>query len=175
MVVSGPLFFSRDENWNRTVSENAIVTISKIAKFLTGSSKIPATGLNKNVTLKFKHRCLPCKNGNIFKCLQTVSTCEIIVNIPVSHKRNKWRMHLKMHYYVKLDLVLFKSFKSAGHTYEEFALLFFSTLSITVYVQNIIWLDLSEKMTKDFKVLKFLEKNSYNKSHLALSISKSLL
>ena len=84
-------------------------------------------------------------------------------------------MHLKMHYYVKLDLVLFKSFKSAGHTYEEFALLFFSTLSITVYVQNIIWLDLSEKMTKDFKVLKFLEKSSYNKSHLALSISKSLL
>ena len=36
-------------------------------------------------------------------------------------------MHLKMHYYVKLDLILFKSFTSAGHTYEELVL-FFSTL-----------------------------------------------
>ena len=53
------------------------------------SSKIPATGLNKNVTVKFKHG-----------------------------------------YYVKLDLVLFKSFTSAGHMYEELVLLFFSTLSI---------------------------------------------
>ena len=50
-------------------------------------------------------------------------------------------MHLKMHYCV--DLVLFKSFTSAGHTYEEFVLLFLSTLSITVYVQVIIRLDLS--------------------------------
>ena len=50
-------------------------------------------------------------------------------------------MHLKMHYCV--DLVLFKSFASAGHTYEKFVLSFFSTLSITVYVQDIIRLDLS--------------------------------
>ena len=64
-------------------SENAIVTISKIAKFLTESSKIPATGLNKNVTVMFKHGCFPSKRGNMCKCLPTVSTCEIIVNIPV--------------------------------------------------------------------------------------------
>ena len=38
-------------------------------------------------------------------------------------------MHLKMHYYVKLDLVLFKSFTTAGHTYEELVL-FFSTFPI---------------------------------------------
>ena len=38
-------------------------------------------------------------------------------------------MHLKMHYNVKLDLVLFKSFTSAGHTYEELVL-FFSSLSM---------------------------------------------
>ena len=48
-----------------------MVTINKIAKFLTGSSKIPATGLNKNVTVKFKHDCFPSKSGNICKCLPT--------------------------------------------------------------------------------------------------------
>ena len=64
-------------------SKNAIVTMSKIAKFLTGSSKIPATKLSKNVTVKFKHGCFPSKSGNMCKCLPTVSTCEIIVNIPV--------------------------------------------------------------------------------------------
>ena len=62
---------------------NAIVTISKIAKFLTGSTKKPATGLNKNVTVKFKHGCFPSKGGNMCKCLLTVSTCEIVVTIPV--------------------------------------------------------------------------------------------
>ena len=89
-MVSGPLFFSRDENSNGVVycignffSENLIVTISKIAKFLTGSSKIPVTVLNKNVTVKFKHGCFPSKIGNLCKCLPTVSTCEIIVNISV--------------------------------------------------------------------------------------------
>ena len=64
-------------------SENAIVTINKIAKFLTGNSKIPATGLNKNETVKFKHGCFPSKSGNMCKWLPTVSTSEIIVNIPV--------------------------------------------------------------------------------------------
>ena len=62
-------------------SENAIVTINKIAEFLTESSKIPATGLNKNVSVKFKHGCLPSKSGKMCKCLPTVSTYEIIVNI----------------------------------------------------------------------------------------------
>ena len=56
---------------------------------------------------------------------------------------------------MKLDLVLFKRFTSAGHTYEDLVLLFFSTLSITVYVQDIIRLELSDKITKDFKVSKF--------------------
>ena len=64
-------------------SENAILTISKIPKFLTGSSKKPTTGLIKNVTGKFKHGCFPSKSGNMYKCLPTVSTCELIVNIPV--------------------------------------------------------------------------------------------
>ena len=68
-------------------------------------------------------------------------------------------MHLRMHSYVKLDLALFKRFTSAVHTYEEFFLLLSSTLSnITVYVQDIIRLDLSEKMIKDFKVSKFHRK-----------------
>ena len=56
---------------------------------------------------------------------------------------------------MKLDLVLFKRFTSAAHTYEDLVLLFFSTLSITAYVQDIIRLELSDKMTKDFKVSKF--------------------
>ena len=63
-----------------------------------------------------------------------------------------------MHCYVKLNLALFKSFASAGHTYEEFVLLFFSPLSITVSAQDIIRLGLSEKMNKDFKVSKFHER-----------------
>ena len=61
-----------------------MVTINKIAKFLTGSSKIPATGLNKNVTVKFKHDCFPSKSGNICKCLPTVSTCVIMSYIKMS-------------------------------------------------------------------------------------------
>ena len=64
-------------------SENAIVTIRNIAKFLTGSSKIPATRMSKNVIVKFKHGRFFSKSGNICKCLPTVSTFEIIVNIPV--------------------------------------------------------------------------------------------
>ena len=66
--VIGSIFFSG----------NVMVTINKIAKFLTRSSKIPATGLNKNVTVKFKHGCFPSKSGNICKCLPTVSTCVIM-------------------------------------------------------------------------------------------------
>ena len=63
-------------------SENANETISKISKFLMGISKVPATGLHKNVTVKFKHGYFPsvCNMG---KCLTTVSTCEIIINPPV--------------------------------------------------------------------------------------------
>ena len=90
VIVTGPLFFSRDKTLNRIVycigiffSENATVSINKIAKFLTGSLKIPAPGLNKNVTVKFKHGCFPSKTGNMCKCLPTVSTCGLIVNIPV--------------------------------------------------------------------------------------------
>ena len=63
--------------------ENAIVTISKTAKFLTRGSKILATGLNKNVTVKFKHSCFLSKSGNMCKCLPAVSTCEITVNMPL--------------------------------------------------------------------------------------------
>ena len=89
-VVSGLLFFSRDENWNGIVycigiffSENAIVNTRKIMKFLTGSFKLPSTGLNKHVTVKFKQGCFPSKSGNTCKYLSTVSKCEIIVNILV--------------------------------------------------------------------------------------------
>ena len=45
-------------------------------------------------------------------------------------------MHLKMHYNVKLDLVLFKSFTSAGHTYEELVL-FFSSLSMQYMLKTL--------------------------------------
>ena len=94
-------------------------------KILTGSWKIPATGLNKNVIAKFKQGCFPNKSGTMWKCLPTVSTCEIVVNIPVHITSEKDMMH----YYVKIDLVLFKSFTSAGHTHEKLVL-FLSNLSI---------------------------------------------
>ena len=57
-----------------------------------------------------------------------------------------------MYYY--FYLVLFKSFTSTDHTYEEFLFLFFSTLPITLFVQDIIRLYLSEKITKNFEVSK---------------------
>ena len=43
------------------------------------------------------------------KCLPKVSTCEVTVNIRVRIASEEDIMNtLKMHYYVKLDLVLFK-------------------------------------------------------------------
>ena len=71
------------ETENLLVSFFQIVLTKKIAKDLTGNSQVPATGLNKNVSGKFKHGCFPSKSSNRCKCLPTVSTSEIIVNILV--------------------------------------------------------------------------------------------
>ena len=59
------------------------LTINRVAKFVTGSPRIPATGLDKQITVKFKHDCLPKNRPGVCKCLPTVSTCEIILNLPV--------------------------------------------------------------------------------------------
>ena len=64
-------------------SDNAPVTISSVAKFVTGSACIPATGLDKQNTVKFKHDCLPKNRSGVCKCLLTVSTFEMILNLPV--------------------------------------------------------------------------------------------
>ena len=58
-------------------------------------------------------------------------------------------MHLEMYYYIKLSLVLFKSFTSAGHTNKEFFCRF--SAPFLLYFQKTIRLDLPEKITKDFK------------------------
>ena len=111
--------------------ENGIVTISKIAKFLTRGSKIPATGLKKNVTVKFKNSCFPRKSGNMCKCLPAVSTCEIIVNIPL-HITSEEDMVKAFKDALLCEtgyLFLFKRLTSTGRTSEELVL-FFSTLSI---------------------------------------------
>ena len=50
---------------------------------------------------------------------------------------------------MKLSLVLFKSFTSAGHTYKQFFCRF--SAPFLSYFQEIIRLDLPEKITKDFK------------------------
>ena len=63
-------------------SDNAPVKISSVAKFVTGSPRTPATGLEKQITVKFKDDCLPKNRPGVCNCLPTVSTCEIILNIP---------------------------------------------------------------------------------------------
>ena len=50
---------------------------------------------------------------------------------------------------MKLSLVLFKSFTSPGHTYKQFFCRF--SAPFLSYFQEIIRLDLPEKITKDFK------------------------
>ena len=64
-------------------SDNAPITTSSFAKFVTGSPRILATGLGKQITVKFKHDCLPKNRPDVCKCLSTVSTCETILNLPV--------------------------------------------------------------------------------------------
>ena len=63
-------------------SDNASVTISSVAKFVTVNPRIPATGLDKQITVKFKDDCLPKNRPGVCNCLPTVSTCEIILNLP---------------------------------------------------------------------------------------------
>ena len=59
------------------------VTITSAAKLVIGSPCIPVTGLGKQITVKFKHDCLPNNNPSVYKCLLTVNTFEIILNLPV--------------------------------------------------------------------------------------------
>ena len=63
-------------------------------KFVTGSPRIPATGLGKQITVKFKHDCLPKNRSGVCKCLLTVSTCEIILNLPVHFTTEKEMMNV---------------------------------------------------------------------------------
>ena len=84
------LLFSRDQErfWflystGVFFSDNAPVRISSVVKFVTGSPCIPAIGLCKQITVKFKHDCLSKNGPGVCKCLPTVSTCEIILNLPV--------------------------------------------------------------------------------------------
>ena len=57
--------------------------MSSVAKFVTGSPCIPATALDKQITIKFKCDCLPKNRPGVCKCLPTVSTYEIILNLRV--------------------------------------------------------------------------------------------
>ena len=43
------------------------------------------TNLGKQITVKFKHNCLSKNRPGVCKCLPTVSTCEIILNLPPVH------------------------------------------------------------------------------------------
>ena len=90
-VIGCPLTFSRDQKrfWllystGAFLSDNASVTVRSVAKFVTGSLCIPATGLGKQIPVEFNYDCLPKNRPGVCKCLSTVSTCEIILNLPVS-------------------------------------------------------------------------------------------
>ena len=88
-----PLHFSRDFTQLLSFfSDNAPVTISSVAKFVTGSPWSGQTDHCQILPHNQNHQCLPKNRPGVCKCLTTVSACEIILNLPVHIKREERMM-----------------------------------------------------------------------------------
>lgn len=68
-----PFFFSGD------------LTVSHLLKWTTGSPTVPVLGFGKPFSVAFVH----CQDG--CRCRPTVSTCDIVVKLPV-HIKNEEEM-----------------------------------------------------------------------------------
>ncbi|CAB4032540.1 G2 M phase-specific E3 ubiquitin- ligase-like [Paramuricea clavata] len=60
--------------------ENTATTLSKLYRFITGTSTVPPCGLPKDITVKFKHDC-----DDKCRCRPTASTCNISFTLPLHY------------------------------------------------------------------------------------------